>query len=56
MNIVEDTFITLADIEYNFGESAAHLVDGVTKLKNLPNGTKQQDESIRKMMLAMSRI
>ena len=54
-DIVEDTFITLADIEYNFGESAAHLVDGVTKLKNLPNGTKQQDESIRKMMLAMSK-
>ncbi len=54
-DIVEDTFITLADIEYNFGENAAHLVDGVTKLKNLPNGTKQQDESIRKMMLAMSK-
>ena len=54
-DIVEDTLITLADIEYNFGESAAHLVDGVTKLKNLPNGTKQQDESIRKMMLAMSK-
>lgn len=54
-DIVEDTFITLADIEYSFGESAARLVDGVTKLKNLPNGTKQQDESIRKMMLAMSK-
>ena len=54
-DIVEDTFITLADIEYNFGKSAAQLVDGVTKLKNLPNGTKQQDESIRKMMLAMSK-
>ncbi|WP_300359076.1 bifunctional (p)ppGpp synthetase/guanosine-3',5'-bis(diphosphate) 3'-pyrophosphohydrolase [Fusobacterium sp.] len=54
-DIVEDTFITLADIEYNFGKSAADLVDGVTKLKNLPNGTKQQDESIRKMMLAMSK-
>ena len=54
-DIVEDTFITLADIQYNFGENAANLVDGVTKLKNLPNGTKQQDESIRKMMLAMSK-
>lgn len=53
-DIVEDTFITLADITYNFGEDVAKLVDGVTKLKNLPNGTKQQDESIRKMMLAMS--
>lgn len=54
-DIVEDTFITIADIEYNFGKSVANLVDGVTKLKKLPNGTKQQDESIRKMMLAMSK-
>lgn len=54
-DIVEDTFITIADIKYSFGENAALLVDGVTKLKNLPNGTKQQDESIRKMMLAMSK-
>lgn len=54
-DIVEDTFITNADIEYNFGKSVATLVDGVTKLKKLPNGTKQQDESIRKMMLAMSK-
>ena len=54
-DIVEDTFITIADIKYNFGESVANLVDGVTKLKKLPNGTKQQDESIRKMMLAMSK-
>lgn len=54
-DIVEDTFITIADIRYNFGDSVAELVDGVTKLQNLPNGTKQQDESIRKMMLAMSR-
>lgn len=54
-DIVEDTYITLADIEYNFGSEVAHLVDGVTKLKKLPNGTKQQGESIRKMMLAMSK-
>lgn len=54
-DIVEDTYITIADIEYNFGKSVANLVDGVTKLKKLPNGTKQQDESIRKMILAMSK-
>lgn len=54
-DIVEDTFITLADIEYNFGKDISNLVDGVTKLKQLPNGTKQQGESIRKMMLAMSK-
>ena len=52
-DIVEDTLITLADIKYNFGETVATLVDGVTKLKTLPNGTKKQDENIRKMILAM---
>ena len=53
-DIVEDTLITLADIKYNFGENVATLVDGVTKLKTLPNGTKKQDENIRKMILAMA--
>ena len=52
-DIVEDTMITVADIKYNFGNTVAHLVDGVTKLDNLPNGTKKQDESIRKMIIAM---
>ncbi|MGL5099230.1 MAG: RelA/SpoT family protein, partial [Fusobacteriaceae bacterium] len=54
-DIVEDTFITLADIRYNFGEDVAELVDGVTKLRNLPNGTKNQYENLRKMILAMSK-
>lgn len=54
-DIVEDTWITIADIEYNFGKTVAHLVDGVTKLDNLPNGTRKQDESIRKMIIAMTK-
>ncbi|MGL5122574.1 MAG: RelA/SpoT family protein [Fusobacteriaceae bacterium] len=54
-DIVEDTLITLADIKYNFGENVAEIVDGVTKLKSLPNGTKNQYENIRKMILAMSK-
>lgn len=54
-DIVEDTWITIADIKYNFGETVANLVDGVTKLDNLPNGTKKQGESIRKMILAMTK-
>ena len=54
-DIVEDTYITLADLKYNFGDVVADLVDGVTKLKTLPNGTKKQDENIRKMILAMAK-
>ncbi|MGL6114610.1 RelA/SpoT family protein [Cetobacterium sp. SF1] len=53
-DIVEDTLITLADIKYNFGDEVALLVDGVTKLDCLPNGTKKQDENIRKMIIAMA--
>ncbi len=33
---VEDTYITLADLEDDFGGEIANLVDGVTKLTNLP--------------------
>lgn len=54
-DIVEDTLITIPDIKYNFGDEVAHLVDGVTKLDSLPNGTKKQDESIRKMIIAMTK-
>lgn len=53
-DVVEDTLITIADIRYNFGDKVAELVDGVTKLKNLPIGTKHQYENLRKMILAMS--
>ena len=53
-DVVEDTLIPIADIKYNFGDTVAVLVDGVTKLKALPNGTKNQTENIRKMILAMA--
>ena len=54
-DVVEDTLIPIADIKYNFGDTVAVLVDGVTKLKALPNGTKNQAENIRKMILAMAK-
>ena len=53
-DVVEDTLIPIADIKYNFGDTVATLVDGATKLKALPNGTKNQAENIRKMILAMA--
>ena len=41
---VEDTTVTLADIRRDFGDTVAILVDGVTKLSNLPHVT--QDEQL----------
>ena len=44
-DVVEDTGITSADIEQEFGPKIAELVDGVTKLKQLRprNGISAQD-------------
>lgn len=49
--------VTLEIIEQEFGADVALLVDGVTKLERLDFTTKaeQQAESIRKMILAMSK-
>ena len=49
--------VTSEVIEKEFGQEVAQLVDGVTKLKRLDFTSKadQQAESIRKMILAMSK-
>ena len=54
---VEDTGLTLADVERDFGSSVAELVDGVTKLERLEFDSKEQQQaaSMRKMLLAMAR-
>jgi GTP diphosphokinase / guanosine-3',5'-bis(diphosphate) 3'-diphosphatase len=58
---VEDTALTLEDIRRDFGEEVAKLVDGVTKLAQLPRISKdgnapidRHTESLRKTFLAMS--
>src|SRR3984957_2918759 len=53
---VEDTGLTLATIEENFGEGVARVVDGVTKLDRLQFNSKeaQQAATIRKMLVAMA--
>lgn len=54
---VEDTDVTLEDIETRFGSEVAALVDGVTKLGKVHFSTKKelQAESFRKMLVAMSK-
>ncbi len=54
---VEDTKVTLADIEINFGKNIADLVDGVTKISKISfrNTHEKQGENIRKMIVAMGK-
>ena len=55
-DVVEDTEVTLEDIEAEFGPGIALLVDGVTKLMRLRFQSKaqQQVENLRKMFMAMA--
>jgi GTP pyrophosphokinase len=54
---VEDTNITLVDVEREFGAVVAACVDGVTKLERLHFDSReaQQAATMRKMLLAMAR-
>ena len=54
-DVVEDTLVELDVIRDSFGEEIAHLVDGLTKLAQISNQSReeQQAENVRKMLLAM---
>ena len=52
---VEDTDYTLAELRSDFGDEVAALVDGVTKLDKVKYGDTAQAQTIRKMIVAMSR-
>ena len=52
---VEDTPATSQEIEANFGDQVAHIVEGVTKIDKIQfaNREDRQAENVRKMLLAM---
>ena len=65
-DVVEDSDVSVDDLRAEFGETVAKLVDGVTKLKNLPiksvvplsdsrrsSAVNREMEYIRKMLLTM---
>jgi GTP pyrophosphokinase len=54
---VEDTDITVADVERDFGPEVAAIVDGVTKLDRIRFDSKeeQQAATMRKMLVAMAK-
>lgn len=54
-DVVEDTLVEPKVIKEFFGAEVAHLVDGLTKIAQISNLSKeeQQAENVRKMLLAM---
>ncbi|WP_104200810.1 bifunctional (p)ppGpp synthetase/guanosine-3',5'-bis(diphosphate) 3'-pyrophosphohydrolase [Cryobacterium sp. Y29] len=52
---VEDTKYTLDALRADFGDEIAMLVDGVTKLDKVKYGDSTQAETVRKMIVAMSK-
>ena len=56
-DVVEDTTVSIEEIERRFGREIAGLVDALTKLTKIPYQSKEdvQVENLRKMFLAMAK-
>ncbi len=56
-DVVEDTAVTVEDIEAEFGSAVALLVDGLTKIGHLKFRSREerQVENYRKLLLSMAR-
>jgi GTP pyrophosphokinase len=56
-DVVEDTAVTVGDVEREFGREMAAIVDGLTKIASLPIGSSQerQVENYRKLLLSIAK-
>jgi GTP diphosphokinase / guanosine-3',5'-bis(diphosphate) 3'-diphosphatase len=57
-DVVEDTKVTVADVEREFGKDIAGIVDGLTKIAKLPTSGSQEErqvESYRKLLLSIAK-
>ena len=56
-DVVEDTSVTVGDIEAQFGKEIAEIVDGLTKIGHLPLNSSQerQVENYRKLLLSIAK-
>src|SRR5690606_36406950 len=55
-DVVEDTPATLEEVQENFGDEVARVVDGLTKIARVQfrTNTEQQVENYRKLLLSMA--
>ncbi len=54
-DVVEDTQVTLEDIEREFGKKVANIIDGLTKISGVFDQTSSiQAENFRKMLLTLA--
>ena len=56
-DVIEDTAVTLEDVEREFGREVAQIVDGLTKIGHLPMTSTQdrQVENYRKLLLSIAK-
>ncbi len=56
-DVVEDTDVTVADLEREFGTEVAAIVDGLTKLSSLQfrSAAEEQVENYRKLLVSVAR-
>ncbi|MGH1338249.1 MAG: RelA/SpoT family protein [Aureispira sp.] len=59
-DVVEDTLVTLEDLEHEFGKNIAMIVDGLTKFSSIASVTDQeiespQAENFKKILLTISK-